>query len=122
MQQKNYRLLRFIQFVLGLVGWLCVIASPLVLFGLPFLGIMASPDAGTFLVTGGTALGVALSLLTLGLTYLVAAQGIEVVVDIAANTQRTAYLLEHMISHWPATSPAPLTNPMPTITIAETPH
>lgn len=114
--QKNYGLLRFLQWILSALGWLCFIAAPLVLVGLPVLSVATTSDLGAFSIAFFSAIGSAIGLVSLGVTYLLASRMIEVVVDIAANTQRTAYLLDHMIRHWPGTNPAPLTQPMPVVT------
>lgn len=108
MQQKNYRLLRFLQSGLGILGWLCVIGSVVIFCGTTALGF-ASGSSDAALASLPISFGLALSVFTVGVGYLISAQLIEVFVDMASNTQRTAYLLEHMINHWPAgTSPMPL--------------
>lgn len=116
--QKNYRLLRFLQFVLSLLGWLCIAAGVIAGLGLTGLSVL-SGDVSAVAVTFATSLGIAFGLLTLGISYLIAGQMIEVFVDIASNSQRTVQLLEHQIKNWPTLTPAaPI---MPAVRMAEIP-
>jgi hypothetical protein len=98
---KKYRVLRFMQTGYTLLGWLGICVAPFFLFGLPVLVALLSSarERGDALMTFlPIAVAGGFSALGAGITFLVTAQLIEVFVDIAANTQRNAILLERALN------------------------